>query len=665
MLTSKPPFQSSTTDEIYRRARERDYEWPDPETTQKFISADAKDLVASMLESPDTRPEPDAIVNHPWFQMGYMPAQSDITPRLRELPPDKAEFYLEDLSEEAMARSYEAFRDQCVECMVGSLAPVQMIRAQVWKEMAAEEKASLTPVIPLAEGLVYRPFEEYVREAQAQKARAGLAGPSQSRSAAVEESTSRSTQGTTNLLRQPPQSFAAQQRAQNRPPPTVPSASTATVTNTATFAPKASVATSTARGIAPADDIYRLAATTTATTSTTSTTTTKQPAPSLERQQITEKPRATEDPRREGPTMRSRPRREAQHVELPLRTRSEPIPRSETAAAPRTRSETIPRSDTAAAPRSKVPSSSHTRTLSATSGVEKKAPVSERATSSAPATVRSRPKEMKPTSVFDPTERPRSVPGTKPDVVLEGLRRLQTELERALNSRTMAIITSKTVTPPAHPEVVIKWVDYTNKFGLGYILNDGSIGCVLRDIPTAEGTNVALLPPVCMLIQGAERHVQRRQDEGYADRHQPVPMRQNVHFFENRGESGLVHLPVPAEQFRVHIGRDGQPVKLEPGKDAFQHRKRERIILWKKFANYMAAYGRDDGAPAEVAPVARAQSPVEDTQAPAQVVTFYQRFGDVGCWVFGDGHLQVSSAPFPTFFTASSVLTPSFLVQFP
>src|SRR6266536_2581774 len=27
MLTSKPPFQSSTTDEIYRRARERDYEW--------------------------------------------------------------------------------------------------------------------------------------------------------------------------------------------------------------------------------------------------------------------------------------------------------------------------------------------------------------------------------------------------------------------------------------------------------------------------------------------------------------------------------------------------------------------------------------------------------------------------------------------------------------
>lgn len=203
----------------------------------------------------------------------------------------------------------------------------------------------------------------------------------------------------------------------------------------------------------------------------------------------------------------------------------------------------------------------------------------------------------------------------------------------------MAIITSKTVTPP-HPDVVIKWVDYTNKFGLGYILNDGSIGCVLRDIPTAEGSNVALLPPVCMLIQNAERHVQRRQDEAYAERHQPVPMRQNVHFFENRGEAGLSHLPVPAEQFRVPIGADGQPVKLAPGRDAYQHRKRERIILWKKFANYMVAYGRDDGG--EEAGSGRSQTPVDDVGVPSQVVTFYQRFGDVGCWVFGDGHLQVS-----------------------
>lgn len=634
MLTSKPPFQSSTTDEIYRRARDRDYEWPDPETTQKFISAEAKDLVASMLESPDQRPDPDTIVSHSWFQTGFMPAQSDITPKLRELPPDRAEFYLEDLSEEAMEKSYEAFRDQCIECMVGSLAPVQMIRSQVWKEMAAEEKASLTPIIPLEEGVVYRPFEEYVREHQLQKIRTGSVRSSQSRPAASEDSTvssvrstqtsiQTSTQAPTGLLRQPPQSFAAQQRAQSRPAAAASSASaTTTVTSTMTLptrpASRAASTTSTRSMAPPARPTPRLAASVT-----------RQSAASPERKQTTERyqktePRTVAGPREEEvPTMRSRPRREAQQSELSLRSRSE----------------TLTRSDSVPTVRAKPSAPSHTRALSASSNVERRTAVSERETSSAPPTVRTRPKDLRTTSLFNPTERPREVLGSKPDVILERLRRLQTELERALNSRTMAIITSKTVTPP-HPDVVIKWVDYTNKFGLGYILNDGSIGCVLRDIPTAEGNNVALLPPVCMLIQNAERHVQRRQDEAYAERHQPVPMQQNVHFFENRGEAGLSHLPVPAEQFRVPIGADGQPVKLAPGRDAYQHRKRERIILWKKFANYMVAYGRDDGG--EEASSGRSQSLVDDVGVPSQVVTFYQRFGDVGCWVFGDGHLQVS-----------------------
>ncbi|CRK46123.1 hypothetical protein BN1723_016642, partial [Verticillium longisporum] len=65
MLTSKPPFQSTSTDEIYRRARERDYEWPTMETAGKLISSEAKDIVATMLEDADRRPEPDSIVQHP------------------------------------------------------------------------------------------------------------------------------------------------------------------------------------------------------------------------------------------------------------------------------------------------------------------------------------------------------------------------------------------------------------------------------------------------------------------------------------------------------------------------------------------------------------------------------------------------------------------------
>ncbi|SPN96894.1 related to protein kinase CDC5 [Cephalotrichum gorgonifer] len=626
MLTSKPPFQSSTTDEIYRRARDRDYEWPDPETTQKFISDEAKDLVASMLESPELRPEPDAIVDHAWFRSGFMPAQSDITPRLRELPPERAEFYLEDLTESMIRESSESLREQCVECKVGSFAPVQVIHSQVWKEMAAEEKAALTPIIPLEEGVVYRPFEEHVREHQLQqKARLATARLAPPREAATEEAAAGPAQPPTGLLRQPPQSFAAQQRAQNRPAAMATATATATVTapTPASAAAVTSAATLTSKITSAATSTTRAMASAARRSADTAT---KQPTPPAERKPVTERYQPSEAPREEAPSMRSRPRREAQQqAELPLRSRSE----------------TIPRSDAAPALRTRLPTSGLARTLSASSGTERRAAVSERTTSSAPATVRARPKEVRAASLFNPSsEHPGEIPGSKPDVILDRLRRLQTELERALNSRTMAIITSKTATPP-HPEAVIKWVDYTNKFGLGYILHNGSIGCVLRDVPMAEGSNVALLPPVCMVVQNAERHVERRQDESYVERHQPVPLKQNVHFFENRGESGLAHLPVPGEQFRVPLGPDGQPVKLEPGRDAYQHRKRERIILWKKFANYMIAYGRDEGgASEEEAAFADRQQAADDVSAPAQVVTFYQRFGDVGCWVFCDGHLQ-------------------------
>lgn len=244
-------------------------------------------------------------------------------------------------------------------------------------------------------------------------------------------------------------------------------------------------------------------------------------------------------------------------------------------------------------------------------------------------------------TLFSPSETPRVMQETKPDDILDRLSRLQAELERALNSRTMAIISSKTAAPP-HPHIVVKWVDYTNKFGLGYILNDGSVGCILRDIPTTEGSKTALLPPAGIFIRNAEKHILKRQDEAYPDRHQPVPMTEPIKFFENNGEAGLSQVMVSPDQFRVSVNEDGTAGKMNPGRDVFQHRKRERIILWKKFANYMIAYGRDDVAEEEE----------EDTTlspgqkgTPAELVTFYQRFGDVGCWVFGDGHLQVRREP--------------------
>lgn len=534
MFTSKPPFQSSTTDEIYRRARERDYEWPVNDAA-RYISDEAKDLVAIMLEDAEQRPEPDAIIQHPFFAIGYTPRESEMSSRLREVAPDRQEFYGR-LPSAMRTQSVRNFKELCRECCIGSLAHVQVLHTQIWKEMAAEEKAGLTPVIPLADDIVYTPFDDWIKEQQQLRLKQSASAPPSVAPTAAPEKTS--------LLRQPPQSFAAQQRAQNRPPAAPLARPISTEPLSQSTRVKSRTGLLGARSKEASDSIRSV-------------------RPSI---------------RTALPSVRSAP-----NIHL--------VERSATLTA------TLSASSSTSLSHSRHNSDSiHTATL------------------------------------FSPLEKPSQVSGTNPDVILERLRRLETELERALNSRSMAIISSRTVTP-APPHIVVKWVDYTNKFGLGYILNDGGVGCILRDIPTTEGSKTALLPPAGVFIRGAERHILRRQDEAYTDRNQPVPMSQSITFFENKGEAGLTEVSLSPEQFRVAVNEDGTAGKMNPGRDIYQHRKRERIILWKKFANYMIAYGRDEAIAEE--PAVKSQK-----ATPSELVTFYQRFGDVGCWAFCDGHLQ-------------------------
>lgn len=578
MLTSKPPFQSSTTDEIYRRARERDYEWPDAETTHKYISAEAKDLVATMLTDADQRPDPDVIVEHAFFTSGYMPTESEMHSRLREVPPERPEFYGR-MNSALAAQAYRNLKEQCRECGVGPWNSMQVVHTQIWKEMTAEEKAGLTPAIPLAEGIVYRPFDDWIREqqqqrlrhAQAQQAALAMASSISSSAAAPEEQSSTALRASAiGLLRQPPQSFAAQQRAQSRP---------------SAIAPSSRIAVPVEQQTSQASQTSRVKA----------------------RQEAIREAVAKETKEAVDMISKSSVGRGAARTVLPA-TRSMPIMISTTERV------------------------TATATATATTAV------TTTANTTAPQ-IRQNSDSIRPATLFSSSEQRNIISETKPDVILERLRRLQTELERALNSRSMAIISSKTAAPP-HPHVVVKWVDYTNKFGLGYILNDGSVGCILRDIPTTEGSKTALLPPAGVFIRGAERHILRRQDESYADRNQPIPMTEPIRFFENNGESGLVEAAVSPEHFRVSVLPDGTAGKMNPGRDIYQHRKRERIILWKKFANYMIAYGRDEAIAAEELENSSTIAPDQTGTTPAELVTFYQRFGDVGCWVFCDGHVQ-------------------------
>jgi hypothetical protein len=565
MLTTKPPFQSSTTDEIYRRARDRDYDWP--QNDQKLISLEVKDIVASMLVDADRRPDPDAIVQHPFFTAGYVPSRADITPRLRETAPEQEIFHDSCASPRLQERVQSNLRDLCQQCEVGSWQQkVQPVKPAIWREIASEEKHGLTPSIPLAVDIVYRPYDELRREKQQLQA-------SQSVSILCEKTEALTLDAPPKFapsgwLKAPPQSFAAQQRAANKPVNTIPSSRTQPSMNAAPARPLAA------------------------------------------------RPRGTKK-------------------DIPLTTSGalsvEDHEQAKRVSSRATRTQ-LPSSRTQATARPALATRS-----SSTAKIDPPPQLEEDPTGG-----------KNVVSLFGPGEQQEYLEDTRPDLVLSRMRKLQAELERALNSRSMAYISTKQQEPDI-PKVVVKWVDYTNKFGLGYILNDGSAGCILNSVTAPGGDDQALLPPSFLLVQDAEKHITRRNDPTYHERQQVVPMTKPIYFYETKGDEGISRVGVSPEEFRVPVSQNGSASKLEPGKTDYEHRKRERIVLWKKFANYMLQHAREH-------PDAETPRPYA-VDVPGDLVTFYQRFGDVQTFLFCDGHLQVCVAdPIHGFW---SLLTPA------
>ena len=549
MLTGKPPFQSATADEIYRRAREREYDWPKLDTSENFISQETKDLVSELLQPPEQRPDPDTIVQHPFFTCGWMPQSEEMTPYLRDRHPDPNQFLSVGVRGGRTNLYMRNLKKLCIKCEVGPWNTSLSGYISTYRECADEEKAGLTPKVPLPEDVVYRPFHEWLEE-QATRQKTS-----------EQDSSSGAMEG---VMPSVPSS-----RPENLPPPSQ----------------------------------------------------TRAPTQSFAAQQ------------------RARPQASAT-ASLPSRTVKSRLPSSESSA----------RSGNSVSGRNAKSSSRNVESQTTEDAAEVENRLAVDLVRQLHAAEMARKDADAPTisleisqSLFNPKEKLESLPNTKPDHVLEGLRRLQAELERALNARTMSVETKKT---PSMPTIVVKWVDYTNKFGLGYILSNGSVGCIFKATPAdSEDPSKGLIPPCCVVVREAERHLQNRANEAYVDRNQIVPISgPNIEFYENRGEKGVFRGKVNPQNYKVQVGPEGESLRLARGKDEWDNRKREKIMLWKKFANYMTAYGRDQDYPFDDA-LSRTQNQA-DFVAAGNVVTFYQRWGDVGCWFFADGHFQVWSTVF-------------------
>lgn len=551
MLTGKPPFQSTTADEIYRRAREREYDWPKLDTSENFISEETKDLVSTMLQGPENRPDPDTIVQHPFFTCGWMPQSEEMTPELRDRAPNPTQFLSTGIRAGRANLYARSLKKLCIKCEVGPWNPSPKPHTSTYREVAAEEKAGLTPIVPLREDIVYRPFHEWLKE-QAEQVKENGEGAKHAAEALNKIIEQQPAQVIPLSSKPIPQSFAAQQRA--RPP----------------------TSSSSSRSIVPRKTSLEI-------------------RPSQQGSQSTSSAGS-------GHTLT-----------IPNRIKS-----NTRKTDPRNTERTADVEDRLAADMAKQLNQAEAERRSQ----QLQAPVLE-----------------KPVSLFDPREKLEVVSGTKPEQILIGLRRLQAELERALNSRTIAL---ETKAAPSNPSIVVKWVDYTNKFGLGYILSNGSIGCIYRTmLADPFDSSKGYTPPSCIIVRDAERHLQNRGNPAYIDRHQLVPISgPDIEFYEDRGEQGFLRSKVNPQRYKVAVGENGEVEKLERGEDEWDDRKRERVVLWKKFANYMTAYGRDMDYPYDDASARTPHEQISEIVAAGNVVTFYQRFGDVGCWGFCDGHFQ-------------------------
>lgn len=196
---------------------------------------------------------------------------------------------------------------------------------------------------------------------------------------------------------------------------------------------------------------------------------------------------------------------------------------------------------------------------------------------------------------------------------------------------------------------VIKWVDYTNRYGIGYVLDDGSVGCVFK----AENGR----PASSVVLRDGEKHVRRKarsiekREEGgtgYSEVNQLVPRNgRPLEFYENCDEDSFEHRggirrafisPLLFEVKSSQSGGSSMGVKVRTNAGAEQARadaeKIKRVKLVDQFGKYMiGSLGRhgDEGLSDD--------EPV--TEGYGQYIKFYQRLGNVGVWGFGDGAFQV------------------------
>lgn len=635
MLTGYPPFQSSSQKEIYERVKNVNYDWPQDNRCINDIPDEAKDLVACLLKAhAEERPEPDEIVGHPFFSMhGGSAIPLKIEAECRTNKPSWLR--VENPRGDVMDKSCSVLPLATLarHCGVGHLPgnekPFEVVGGNVqlslYKECVEEEKTETYPRVPLPKDMVYTsqtalmgwpsdqalitlpPLPAKVESEPQMTIKGSAAGddelqmilPPIPRRAPVQShaATLRAAQFSSMPSRKATfqsRAVARGETGSSKPP----------ISYTSTLR--------TRRGLL--NELPMRSASNPSDTHNTETNQLLKPVPRITRSKSARIPVP-------------HPKHNAEHIttsDQPTKPVSQnpEKERRENQEKKRIASNTI--DELAAIPKVEVPSlSSLSRSF--------------------PVRPRERSRNTVRRTLISPEDPVECVIGTKPVEVLDNLKKIWTEIDTSLSSISSGlgqssfdsiIIKQKNI---QNRPMVTKWVDYTNKLGIGYILRNGAVGVVFK----ADAT----FPQSCILVADAETHLRKKQLGSYTERQQIIPKNGSpVEFLENCAEEGLKRVFAPAAQFQLKIGADGNAEKMGPGTTAYDFERRKKVSYWDKFAMFMIQRSEKDKEESnlhltEMNMVANGRRKNQRSNSDT-FVRFYQHLGNVGIWGFGDGSFQ-------------------------
>jgi hypothetical protein len=661
MLVGSPPFASKTEAEIYSKLRLLQYDWKESDS-QNFIPLQAKQLVSSCLNlNGSERPEMDDLVEHEFFQMGAI--AEELEPACRTTKPRWLENA--DPRGDKVRPGYGIEHNKiCHSSGVGrspsgKLRPAvgENINKSAMAEVELENAQGCAPIIPLPDGVLYQQVTAATKEwASARKfpvqtapvkanefpppVLAGLDASGMTQAAhGIEVAPTLSGPAlhaaalNVPAPKRPIQSFAAQQREQALPTRTL----ARKLDSKEEVRPTAAAKMADGEVLASRGFLRERPLRATSTQSLRSNSTrdaTADPQRAIPKSNTISA--ATGRPLGTRPALQDQEPQPAERPATIGRSASHRLLRTRTSSRVLESMNRNPTRSTAVSqPADKHPDT-RSRILQPTTANDRQRPENQQeklveSKQVQPSSSRSRPRLM---STSEPVT---ILKGSTPSAVIASLRRLHESLSPTKASSAPGNNSnSSRLNGPSQHTVVEKWVDYTNKYGIAYILSDSTVGVVLKS--SDDGSKASS----CVVVRNSRKFYMRRSWKLEA---QIVPQDDGampVEFYEHCGDEGMKRVEVSAATYKLDAERFGGDTGQATSDLAERLKKKDRggsveaerlrlVVLADKFGKYMTKTLGIEEVDDEA-----------DTRSTGgtNFVNFYQRLGNVGVWGYGEGGFQ-------------------------